>query len=629
MPLGILFYIRQMKTKITLIVLTLFTVGLFSVRAAEVRSDMFTKSLTKHPRLFMKAGEEIALLKTIQADSYWLSIHNRIIQESDSILRQPPLQRVKIGKRLLQTSRDVLHHVFFLSYAYRMTHDLRYAERAEQEMLSAADFSDWNPSHFLDVGEMMMAMGIGYDWLYDVLPENSRKAISESTLRLGLKESEKVKASWVKGDNNWNQVCHGGTVVAALAFGDEYPELCAFLVDRAIKNVPIALKAYVPDGAYAEGSGYWEYGTSYTAVMLDALESCFRDDFGLSRSKGFIPSALYAQQMITPTLSAFAYSDNGLSSSFSPTVFYFYLKTHDPRLLYFQRALFIKDQKKTVPSYARHRFSPFAILWGVRAGASLQNAEVPTQLYYVANGENPVAVMRSDWKNEKSTYLAIKGGSAYTNHAHMDAGSFYFESRGVKWAVDLGGENYNNIEKQGVNLWNRAQNSERWQVYRYNNFVHNTLTVNHKLFNVKGKAEWVDTCSQPMQMSVKADLTPVLSDAIRQAYRTCALVDKTVAVLKDEITVGEEQANITWNMMTEATQVLQVAPDIIQLTKGKEKLFLKVEVPYSFTLSSGPAKPQTDYENPNKGINFVRIDFAAPASSHFVLKVELLPQMPK
>lgn len=618
-----------MRHKIALVVLAIFVVGLCSSPAAEIDARTFTNALNKHPRLFLKAGEEVKLWNRIKEDPSWLSMHKRIIQESDSMLKQPLQQRVKIGKRLLQTSRNVLHQIFFLSYAYRMTHEIRYAERAEQQMLAVAGFSDWNPSHFLDVGEMMMAMSIGYDWLYDVLPEQSRKIISEATMTLGLKESARTKGSWIKGDNNWNQVCHGGTVVAALALGDEYPELCVSLVNRAIQNVPRALAAYAPDGAYAEGSGYWEYGTSYTAVMLDALESCFSDDFGLSKSKGFLPSALYSQQMITPTLGAFAYSDNGVSSSFSATVFYFYTKTHDPRLLYYQRILFLRDQKKAVPSYIKDRFLPFALVWGVGAGASLQNAETPKQLFYVANGENPVAVMRSGWEGEKASYLAIKGGCAHTNHAHMDAGSFYFQSRGVKWAVDLGGENYTNIEAQGVDLWNRAQNSERWQVYRYNNFAHNTLTVNHKLFNVKGRVEWVDTCSDPIQMSVKANLCPVISDAIRQAYRTCALIDKTVAVIHDDITVGDADATITWNMMTEASQIMQVAPDVIRLTKGKEVLFLKVEVPYSFKLSSGPAKPQTDYENPNKGINFVRIEFLAPSSSHFELKVEMLPQMPQ
>ncbi len=51
-----------------------------------------------------------------------------------------------------------------------MTGDPQFKDRAEQEMLGVAAFPDWNPPHFLDVGEMTTAMAIGYDWLYDVLP---------------------------------------------------------------------------------------------------------------------------------------------------------------------------------------------------------------------------------------------------------------------------------------------------------------------------------------------------------------------------------------------------------------------------------------------------------------------------
>ena len=50
-----------------------------------------------------------------------------------------------------------------------MTSEKKYLNRAVKEMLAVSAFSDWNPSHFLDVAEMTMAVSIGYDWLYDGL----------------------------------------------------------------------------------------------------------------------------------------------------------------------------------------------------------------------------------------------------------------------------------------------------------------------------------------------------------------------------------------------------------------------------------------------------------------------------
>jgi len=67
----------------------------------------------------------------------------------------------KEGKRLLAISRIALKRIYYLSYAYRMTGERKYALRAEQEMLAVSRFTDWNPTHFLDVGEMVMALAIG------------------------------------------------------------------------------------------------------------------------------------------------------------------------------------------------------------------------------------------------------------------------------------------------------------------------------------------------------------------------------------------------------------------------------------------------------------------------------------
>ena len=50
-------------------------------------------------------------------------------------------------------------------------------------MNTVCAFKDWNHSHFLDVGEMAMAVSIGYDWLYDELSEetkaNARAALNQ------------------------------------------------------------------------------------------------------------------------------------------------------------------------------------------------------------------------------------------------------------------------------------------------------------------------------------------------------------------------------------------------------------------------------------------------------------------
>lgn len=142
--------------------------------------------ITPHPRLLLTQGGEEAVKKSIATFPSLLKVHKRILEESDEILIQQMAERVMEGKRLLSVSRLVLKRIFYLSYAYRMTKEEKYAYRATQEMLSVSRFPDWNPSHFLDVGEMVLALSIGYDWLYEYLESETRSIVRDAIVEKGL-----------------------------------------------------------------------------------------------------------------------------------------------------------------------------------------------------------------------------------------------------------------------------------------------------------------------------------------------------------------------------------------------------------------------------------------------------------
>lgn len=195
------------------------------------------------------------MLKQINRDAVWKEIHTATLGEADRIITLPVSERIKTGMRLLAVSRENLRRIFILSYAYRMTGQEKYLVRAEQEMLKAASFSDWNPSHFLDVGEMTMALGVGYDWLYPALSEASRRTIREAIVEKGFKPSYDTAYNWfVDAEHNWNQVCNGGLAFGAIAVAESEPEWAQKIIDRAIDKVRLPMRHYAPDGAYPEGA---------------------------------------------------------------------------------------------------------------------------------------------------------------------------------------------------------------------------------------------------------------------------------------------------------------------------------------------------------------------------------------
>ena len=152
--------------------------------------------LAPHPRLLINKGDIAAMRAFRDRSDNARYVNDMIVNEATRFLSTSSAVRKLEGRRLLQVSSEVLKRVFYLSYVYVMTDDVRYAERAEREMLAASEFVDWNPSHFLDVSEMTMALAIGYDWLYDYLSEESRTKIATAIYEKGLRPSENDKWAW-------------------------------------------------------------------------------------------------------------------------------------------------------------------------------------------------------------------------------------------------------------------------------------------------------------------------------------------------------------------------------------------------------------------------------------------------
>lgn len=239
--------------------------------------------LPPHPRILLCKGAEKALKKQAKLP-VWNGLYESILQACDTMLGLPVNERVVVGRRLLATSRENLRRILFLGFAYRMTGEKRYSDRAEAEMLKAASFSDWNPSHFLDVAEMTAALAIGYDWLYPKLSETSRRTIRTAILEKGLKPSfGKEHDAILNAPTNWNQVCHCGMAYGALAVAETEPDLARRTIERAVEKVRIPMRHYAPDGAYPEGYAYMGIRNFFQCIAHQRYGECFRDGLRVVR----------------------------------------------------------------------------------------------------------------------------------------------------------------------------------------------------------------------------------------------------------------------------------------------------------------------------------------------------------
>lgn len=576
--------------------------------------------LQGHPRILMFKGEEASIKNTIAADQAWTKLQQAILAESDNLLTVVPVERIQIGRRLLGKSREALRRLFFLSYSYRMTGDQKYAQRAEKELLAISAFSDWNPSHFLDVGEMTMAAAIGYDWLFDQLSSASRATIKEAILKKGLEPSLDPKHNgWLKAEHNWNQVCNAGMVYGAMAIYEDYPELAKQIINRAIESIALPMKDYAPNGAYPEGYGYWGYGTSFNVMFMSAVEKLFGKDFGLSELPGFLQTAGYLENMTGPTGKPFNYSDAGSSGGLQPAMFWFASKVKDPSLLWVERDYLMNRAPST---HVNNRLLPAIMLWN--GGIGINKISAPASTMWVGKGKVPVAMMRTNWTDTNAIYVGIKGGSVSVNHAHMDIGSFVMDANGVRWAMDFGMQDYESLESKGIKLFGRTQDAQRWTVFRLTNLVHNTLTVNNQHQRVEGFAPITSSTATPSFMNAVTDLTEVYKGSVAKAIRGIAIADKSYVVVRDEIETLNRETTIRWTMLTPAN-VKITGPDKAELTKDAKKLILQVQSQAKVTMKTWSTDPPNSYDAPNPGTALVGFEVTLPANSKTAITVKLVP----
>jgi len=572
-----------------------------------------------HPRLLLDAAGESALKARIAASPVLQQLQADLFAEADRVLATTPVERVLIGRRLLDKSRTALSRVLHLALAWRLSGRSAYLDRANTELRVVAQFSDWNPSHFLDVAEMTTAVAFGYDWLYAGLDEPTRALLRASLVDKGLRASLQT-FGWTKATNNWNQVCNAGMTVGALAVAESEPALAADMITRAINTVPLSMHEYAPDGAYPEGPGYWGYGTSFNVILIAALESTLKTDFGLAAMPGFLATADYFLHVIGPSGYHVNYSDAGRGGrGLSPALFWFAARRHEPYLVWNQWPTLV-GSGSAGGERGRDRLDPLLMLW---LAANHPAPGAPAARSWTGGGPNPVAFHRTGWDRD-ATFVAFKAGSPSLNHAHMDVGAFVVDALGVRWADDLGMQDYNSLESKGVDLWNRAQTSDRWKVFRIGAASHNILQVDGGPQVVSGKAAFTVTQAG----RTVADLSDVYAGQLAAAHRGVALqADRTVRV-QDEFTTLEQPATVRWAMVTRADVRLGAGDTAgtATLEQDGKTLTLRVLEPVGATVEVFSTDPPAPTDAPNPGTRMVGFRVAAPARTPLRLVVQLEPR---
>lgn len=610
-----------MKTSLLRIILAIAILGM--VGSCKKDETPAPKDLSKagHPRILLMEGEEQQIHDLIEADETWNKMHLAIIEKSTSLLGKPALERVMVGRRLLGTSRELLKRIFYLSYAYRMTENEQYLKKAEEELVAVSWFSDWNPSHFLDVAEMTMGVAIGYDWLYEDLSDINREVIKSAIIMKGINPSKENSGNnwWLTSDNNWNQVCNAGMVYGALAIQEDYPDLAEEIIDRAFQSIPIPMEAYQPDGVYPEGYGYWGYGTTFNVLFLSAIEKYLGTDRGLSSTQGFLASGDFLKHMLTPTGKSFNWSDCGTGTNLNTAMFWIADRSNNPSVLWSEKRFL---EKSNFSSFTGIRELPALMIWA--KDTPLSKITEPAEKFWMGQGPNPVAMMRTSWTTPMAVYLGFKAGTPSENHGHMDIGSFVMEANNRRWAIDLGMQNYESLESLGMSIFGKTQDAERWTIFRMNTYSHNVLIIDNEQQRVNGYAR-IDKYSDTEEfMFAVSDISTLYKGQLRKATRGVGIRDGKYTIVRDEIETLDKATLIRWNMVT--FSAVNLGDKEATLTDDGKTLYLKVQGPDNVIMKTWSTAPTNNYDAENPGTIMVGFECEVPANTSQSFEVILVPK---
>ena len=552
---------------------------------AEILADLPTAEeiqampLAAHPRLLASEARFAEIKEQIKTDETMKEWYEKLHRYAERLLQEElPTYRLPDGKRL---TKRIHIQVTALALVYYIEKDRRYLDRVWQELKTVAEFPDWNPSHFLDTAEMTYAFAVSYDWLHQDWNKEQRAIISSAILEKGLKPAMTAYQSgarWTTAEHNWNQVCNGGVGMGALAVIDEYPQLASQILYESIQRLPKAMRNYIPDGGYKEGMWYWHYGTFYNTVILAALDTSFRTDFNLSNIPGFAQTGLFPIYMNGTSNVTFNYYDGDEFFIRAPQLFWMAERYNQPIYTYYQ-----------LQSTAHGALD---FIWYKPIDKNIAFKKLPLDRYFKSN---QVVSMRSEWENPNSIFVGFKAGDNKVTHSNLDLGTFVIDALGVRWATELGRDDYNL-----PGYFDREE--QRWTYYKTRAEGQNTLVIDpgkEPDQNPQAESRIISFDSQHEKVSVVANLTPAYYPKAHKVIRRIALLRQQKQVLLQDEIQTNTALDLLWFMHTNADIEISQDGKIATLHQDGETLRIKLLNPkpnYQFTVMN--AEPLPTSPNP-------------------------------
>ncbi len=238
---------------------------------------------------------------------------------------------------------------------------------------------------------------------------------------------------WMTVDNNWNAVCNGSILRAALLIGDENERLIKIIL-RAQNGLCHYFKGFGQDGGTAEGIGYWNYGFSHYVLAAHLLNLATTNRLDLLEPPLIKEIALFPMRIELSPGKFPSFSDGGHEYRFYPGW-----------TSYLAEAIGSKGLQDFL-SARMERTLPSSSLSGLLQATSMgkiasTTGTVRLEPFVFLRGIEWM-ISRAHLEDPMGMVLAVQGGHNAEQHNHNDVGNFILHNQGESLLVDLGAPVY-------------------------------------------------------------------------------------------------------------------------------------------------------------------------------------------
>jgi|GEM_PF-5307923 len=540
-----------------------------------------TGTSQQHPRLYNIQAQTDAIHSRAASDPVYAAIRKSVLETAKTTLNST----ITVGQ---QFGDDIS----YLTAAYALTKHAAYKNKVWEALDAASRRNSWG-NNSLEISSVALGFALAYDWLYDEWTDVQRTIIStalrDKCLSLYLdvyNGASGTVASDIAGTNNINAVGNAAAVIGALAIFETDPAFAAEVISKALRTMEAALVNFQPEGAWMEGTSYWQITMSAVAQMLSALEHTAGTDYGILELPGFSQAGYFILYTTGPN-GRFNFNDSWESPSDVP-----------PELLYLAGAFADSTlggmRRQALLRTGRGTFGDF--LWYDPAYADA-SAAIPLDATFARTESGSFSGAQGD---ANAMYLAFKGGINGETHGNLNAGTFVLDAGGERWIVQPNHEKY---DMPGY--FTTGIGAQRWTYYRNRAEGNNCLLVN------PGKAEDMRFGSYApiVRFESASDTafsvidTTMVHENVLSAKRGFMLTDnRTRAVIQDSIQLTAN-GEIWWFAHTRANITIAADGRSAILEQNGKKLSVTLHDDQNLQLTVMPASPLPSSPNPSQSRN--------------------------